>query len=117
MLSQSLPPFVSVPKLGGAARIERARVAVEVQSRVSVRLSGPGSSRRHFRKRWDGTLIVVLVDTLGWRSRYGTSSRGHGKRYDQRSGPNSCWRCLGARFRGFDGFAVRRVIGDIQTLD
>ena len=41
MLSQSLPPFVSVPKLGGAARIERARVAVEVQSRVSVRLRGP----------------------------------------------------------------------------
>ena len=41
MVAQSLPPFVSVPKLGGAARIERVRVAVEVQSRVSVRLSGP----------------------------------------------------------------------------
>ena len=40
MVEQSLPPFVSVPKLGGSAPIERLRVAVEVRSRVSVRLRG-----------------------------------------------------------------------------
>ena len=40
-VAQSLPPFVSVPKLGGAAAIERIRVAVEARSRVSVRLTGP----------------------------------------------------------------------------
>ena len=39
IIEQSLPPFVSVPKLGGVPRIERLRVAVEVRSRLSLRLS------------------------------------------------------------------------------
>ena len=40
MVKQALPRLVSVPGLGGSAPIERLRVAVEVRSRVSVRLRG-----------------------------------------------------------------------------
>ena len=40
MESQSLPPSASFPRLGGVGPIERIRTAVEVRSRVSVRLKG-----------------------------------------------------------------------------
>ena len=42
---QALPPFESVPKLGGSAPIERLRAAVEVSSRVSVRLRGEKATK------------------------------------------------------------------------
>ena len=40
MLAQATSHFGSTPALGGASRIERIRVAVEVLSRLSVRVSG-----------------------------------------------------------------------------